>query len=226
MRTRVASSDWCASRNVVSVTARAVCARRARAKPAGPSSRSRCRDPAGAGAFRSIFGSLSSGSAVSGRGPLGRLTVTSASQFSIFVPRSFDARPRKSSGRSSMNEVLTLPAMKSGSSSTACRNGMLVDRRGCGTRPAHDGHGSPRQVDRRPEGHEVPRHPVRRLRRHGRRPGRQRRADALRRGLFRDRDRRHRRRREQLAVLRVRPATTRWRSSTPSTSTRWCPRCW
>ena len=31
----------------------------------------------------------------------------------------FDARPRKSSGRSSMKEVLTLPAMKSGSSRTA-----------------------------------------------------------------------------------------------------------
>ena len=59
------------------------------------------------------------------------------------------------------------------------------------------------QVDRRHEGPEVPRHPVRRLRRHGGRPRRQRRADALRRGLFGDRDRRHRRRREQLAVLRV-----------------------
>ena len=36
VRTRVASSDWCASRKVVSVTATAVCARSWRANPAGP----------------------------------------------------------------------------------------------------------------------------------------------------------------------------------------------
>ena len=69
------------------------------------------------------------------------------------------------------------------------------------------------------QGHEVPRHPVRRLRRHGRRARRQRHADALRRGLFGDRDRRHRRGGEQLPVLRVVRATTRSRSTTPSTST-------
>ena len=49
MRTRVASSDWWASRNVVSVTASGVWARSAAAKPAGPSSSRRWRDPAGAG---------------------------------------------------------------------------------------------------------------------------------------------------------------------------------
>ena len=48
---------------------------------------------------------------------------------------------------------------------------------------------------------------------------RQRHADALRRGLLGDRDRRHRRGGEQLPVLRVPPATTRSRSTTPSTST-------
>ena len=58
VRTRVASSDWWASRNVVSVTARAVCSRRASAKPSGPSSSSRCRLPGGAGAVRSSGGQL------------------------------------------------------------------------------------------------------------------------------------------------------------------------
>ena len=36
VRTRVASNDWCASRKVVSVTARAVCRRSDSAKAAGP----------------------------------------------------------------------------------------------------------------------------------------------------------------------------------------------
>ena len=54
--------------------------------------------------------------------------------------------------------------------------------------------------------HEVPRHPVRHLRRHGQRARRQRDPDALRRGLFGDRNRRHRRRREQLSELRHRQA--------------------
>ena len=64
----------------------------------------------------------------------------------------------------------------------------------------------PINSDRRSGGHEVPRHPVRHLRRHGRRARRQRHADALRRGLFGDRDRRHRRRGEQLPELRHRQA--------------------
>ena len=49
MRTRVASRDWWASRNVVSVTATASCARRAFAKPSGPSSSSRWREPCAGG---------------------------------------------------------------------------------------------------------------------------------------------------------------------------------
>ncbi len=127
VRTRVASSDWCASRNVVSVTARAVCARRASAKPRGPSSRSRWRDPAGAGCRRAPAGSLSTGRTTAVRGPFGWLTVTSASQLRIFVPRSFDTLLRTSPGRSSMKEVLMSPAWKSGSSSTPWRKGMFVE---------------------------------------------------------------------------------------------------
>ena len=129
MRTRVASSDWCASRKVVSVTASGVCARSAAANPAGPSSSSRWREPAGAGAVRSIVGQLVG--RVDRRpapSPFGWLTVTSASQLRILVPRSFETACRaRSCGRSSMNEVLRSPAMNAGSSSTACRNGMFVE---------------------------------------------------------------------------------------------------
>ena len=49
VRTRVASSDWCASRKVVSVTSTPVRERRSAAKPSGPSSSSRCREPCGEG---------------------------------------------------------------------------------------------------------------------------------------------------------------------------------
>ncbi|OUD85183.1 hypothetical protein BC477_12280 [Clavibacter michiganensis subsp. michiganensis] len=125
VRTRVASSDWCASRNV-SVTARAVCARRASAKPRGPSSRSRWRIPR-----RRLpevdVGQLVDGPHDRGARPFGWLTVTSASQLRIFVPRSFDTLLRTSPGRSSMKEVLMSPAWKSGSSSTPWRKGMFVE---------------------------------------------------------------------------------------------------
>ena len=127
VRTRVASSDWWASRKVVSVTASGVCSRSAAANPTGPSSSSRWRDPAGAGADRSISGSLSAGLTDVGAGPFGWLTVTSASQLRILVPRSFETRPRTSWGRSSMNEVLRSPATNAGSSSTACRKEMFVE---------------------------------------------------------------------------------------------------
>ncbi|CAM5443114.1 hypothetical protein SGRIM128S_09674 [Streptomyces griseomycini] len=77
VRTRVASSDWWASRKVVSVTPRVGEARSQRAKPSGPSSASRCREPAG-GSPAGSGGSLVSGSTSSGRSPCGLFTVTSA----------------------------------------------------------------------------------------------------------------------------------------------------
>ena len=43
------------------------------------------------------------------------------------MPRSPDARAISSCGCVSMNDVVTLPAAKSGSSSTAWRNAMLVE---------------------------------------------------------------------------------------------------
>ena len=78
MRTRVASSDWCASRNVVSVTATAVCSRSACANFSGPSESSAWRVPSGAGTDRSTSGSLLTGSIDTGAAPYGWLTVTSA----------------------------------------------------------------------------------------------------------------------------------------------------
>ena len=47
VRMRVASSDWCASRHVVSVRSSPSCARTALAKPSGPSRSSTCFQPAG-----------------------------------------------------------------------------------------------------------------------------------------------------------------------------------
>ncbi len=78
MRTRVASSDWCASRNVVSVTATGFCSRSARANASGPSASNDCRVPSGAGTVTSTSGSLVTGSTDTGAGPCGLLTVTSA----------------------------------------------------------------------------------------------------------------------------------------------------
>ena len=108
------------------MTARAVWARSAAAKPAGPSSRSRSRLPAGGGTVRSISGSLLPGDTDSGFSPYGRFTVTSASQLSSFVARSRDGLLVSSSGRSSMNDVDRSPAANAGSASTARRNGTLV----------------------------------------------------------------------------------------------------
>ena len=53
VRSRVANSDWWASRNVVSVTPTALDSRSHRANPSGPSSVSRCFDPGGGGNDRS-----------------------------------------------------------------------------------------------------------------------------------------------------------------------------
>ena len=143
VRTRVASSDWCASRNVVSVTARADCSRSARANPAGPSARSRSRLPAGGAAVRSIAGSLLPGETETGFSPYGRLTVTSPSQFSSFVARSRDGWLVSRCGRSSMNDVLRSPARKRGPRGRRAGTGCSSTRPGCGTRRALASRGRP-----------------------------------------------------------------------------------
>ena len=78
VRTRVASSDWCASRKVVSVTATGFCSRSDRANASGPCASSAWRVPSGAGTDRSTCGSLVTGSTETGASPYGLFTVTSA----------------------------------------------------------------------------------------------------------------------------------------------------
>ena len=73
-----------------------------------------------------MSGSLLTGSTLTGASPCGLFTVTSASQVSSRVPRSALGRALSRSGCSSMKLVVTRPARKSGSSSSAIRNGMLV----------------------------------------------------------------------------------------------------
>ena len=76
------------------------------------------------------------------------------------------------------------------------------------------------------KGHEDPRAAVRSLRRDDRSARRQPDADALRRGLHRPQDRHRRRRREQLAVVRVVAPLRGGQVLRRSPSIRWCPRCW
>ena len=78
-RTRVASSDWWASRNVVSVSASALWVRTRSANFSGPRFSRRSREPRGSSALRwERCGSLSKARMLVGRLPCGRLTVTSA----------------------------------------------------------------------------------------------------------------------------------------------------
>ncbi len=61
VRTRVASSDWCASRKVVSVTPTRCWPRRSAANFSGPSWSSACREPSGAGTLEVDLGQLADG---------------------------------------------------------------------------------------------------------------------------------------------------------------------
>jgi hypothetical protein len=128
VRMRVAKSDWCASRSVVSVTRTRGSSRIQRANAVGPSSRRRSRDPAGSG---------TSGSATGRRGRTWvrsgtvrpfmsgwPLTVTSPRKCSRRVARSRRRARLNSVGVESMKRVVTLPAPKSGwlmTFSTNCR---------------------------------------------------------------------------------------------------------
>src|SRR3984885_5925936 len=69
VRTRVASSDWWASRKVVSVTRTPEESRNQRAKPSGPNSINSCLEPGGGALVRSTSGSLSCGYTVGDRAP-------------------------------------------------------------------------------------------------------------------------------------------------------------
>ena len=127
VRTRVASSDWWASRNVVSVTLRSAPPAEPAAKPSGPSSRSRCRVPVGAGCPRSTRGQLARRVDQPGR----PLAVRGVDGDVGQIGQQPGAAVGGSAGGQqlrvvSMKLVVTPPAAKSGSSSTACRNGMFV----------------------------------------------------------------------------------------------------
>ncbi len=74
-----------------------------------------------------MTGSLIAGSMIPVPGPFGWLTVTSASQLRIFVPRSLDGCAFTSHGRVSMKSVAMSPAMKASSSRTPWRKGMLEE---------------------------------------------------------------------------------------------------
>ena len=96
------------------------------AKACGPRSRRRCREPWGEGLSRSIpAGRFSLDQSWVGAGPCGWLTVTSASQRSTWCRGQPGHGVVSSSGRSSMKDVETSPAMNSSSSRTAWRKGIL-----------------------------------------------------------------------------------------------------
>ncbi len=129
MRKRVASSDWWASRKVVSVISRRSCARIHVANPAGPSSRSRSRLPVGSsgrGVTAGMWGTgvwVGTGRSTASGFPF---TRTSAMNESSRVARSRRGRKRKSSGVSSTKRVVYSPARNDRWAMRASRNGRLV----------------------------------------------------------------------------------------------------
>ena len=112
LRTRVASSDWCASRMVVSVKRSPFCSRTQAASPSGPRASRMSRVPGGGGEARSTFGTGASRSSLGRSGfwtPGEPLTITSPIQESSFVARSCFRAETSSSGCRSMKEVSARP---------------------------------------------------------------------------------------------------------------------
>ena len=107
-RIRVASSDWCASRMVVSVISSLRCASIQSATARGPSASSICFSPAGGGVDGTV-GARGGSASAGGRGRPATsglpLTVMSPMKVSSFVARSRRRRKSNSSGVSSMNRV-------------------------------------------------------------------------------------------------------------------------
>ena len=89
VRTRVASSDWCASRNVVSVTSTSVCARRSAAKPSGPELEQPLPGAVGRGHVEvDVGGSFVPGSSCVGAGAVRLVDRHLGQPASSLVPRS------------------------------------------------------------------------------------------------------------------------------------------
>jgi len=127
---RVASSDWCASRIVVSVSSTRCWALIHCAKVPGPRLLSSSRVPAGAGCVRSQAGLTGAGS-----GKLGKvrpfisgwpLTLTSPRYFSSLVARSRRGATLSSSGVWSMKRVVHSPLLNCGCAITFSRKARLV----------------------------------------------------------------------------------------------------
>ena len=109
LRTRVAMSDWWASRKVVSVMSRRFCFSVHSANFFGPSSSSRSRVPLGSGVARSVLGSGAGSKDLAGLYPLEcglPLTMTLPRKLSSLVARSLRLRKAKSSGVVSMSVVV------------------------------------------------------------------------------------------------------------------------
>ncbi len=134
LRIRVASSDWWASRNVVSVTNSRSCSRTQRLNFSAPIALNLSRLPSGtwrAGGVSPLDGATSGGLrpplAKSRRGTSGcPLTITSPRYASSLVARSWRWGRWNSSGVSSMKHVVTPPARNAGCVMRLSRNGMFV----------------------------------------------------------------------------------------------------
>jgi hypothetical protein len=125
---RVANSDWCASRRVVSVSSKRVCWRVHSANFSGPSSSSSCLVPLGGGV--ESCGGTGMGFKCAGFG----LPATSLLPFTAISPRyvsSFVARSRRcvnwnNSGVSSRKLVVASPRWNVSLFTTFSRNGTFV----------------------------------------------------------------------------------------------------
>ena len=126
---RVAISDWCASRMVVSVTSTRSSSSIHWAKAAGPRRSSNCLVPSGATAGNPE-GTIGAWAWAGGTGrPAASglpFTVTSAMKRSNRVARSRRRGKAKSSGVSSMKRVVTSPERNAGWLMTFSRNARLV----------------------------------------------------------------------------------------------------
>ena len=129
VRSRVASSDWCASRIVVSVISRLGWESIHFVRPLIPSFFQRSRLPAGGDVNEGTLGSAAGSDRVALGRPLTSslpLTIVSAKNFNIFVARSRRIGKSTNSGVWSINRVVASPAKNVGWFTNRTKNGMFV----------------------------------------------------------------------------------------------------
>ncbi|MPM69771.1 hypothetical protein SDC9_116719 [bioreactor metagenome] len=123
VRTRVASSDWCASRNVVSVISSFFCSSIHLTSPSGPRSSSICFTPG-------FTGEANLGTVGASKSFLflasGSLTMMLPIYLSTFVALSCELCIWNSSGDSSIKRVWHRPAWKVGWAIMLLRNAVFV----------------------------------------------------------------------------------------------------